>query len=129
MLLAFFGRLGRICSFHWAWVRWSGHICGFHAAPTAPVSVPAILMNAPAVAPLSVEVVAAAVTAVTGIRETQAASSGQQPAPFVPATACSQPRQAGPCNQLSLRWYYDAATATCEEFAFGGCLVGCILVI
>ena len=104
-----------------------GHTCGFHAAPMAPVSVPAILVNAPAVAPLSVEVVAAAVTAVTGIRETPAAASVQQSAPFVLAPACSQPRQAGPCTQLSLRWYFDAATATCEEFAFGGCLVGHIL--
>lgn len=33
---------------------------------------------------------------------------------------CSLPKYSGPCQALIFRWYYNAETRTCEEFAFGG---------
>ncbi|XP_028607109.2 tissue factor pathway inhibitor 2-like [Podarcis muralis] len=35
---------------------------------------------------------------------------------------CLQPPLKGPCRALYVRWYYDRATQTCQEFSFGGCV-------
>ncbi|KAK2706695.1 hypothetical protein QYM36_014662 [Artemia franciscana] len=34
---------------------------------------------------------------------------------------CEQPAERGPCNGNYTRFYYDAATASCREFSYGGC--------
>lgn len=95
-------------------------------APELPVlpgrPTPAKAASSPAVAPLSVEAVSSTVTAVM-IKETPAAATAQQ-ADFVPAAGCSQPRQAGPCDRYSTRWFFDAASGSCANFLFGGCMVG-----
>jgi hypothetical protein len=74
------------------------------------------------VAPTSVEAMSGSVSAV-GVGETPpSATLGSLK--FVPAPACKQPRLAGPCNNLSPRWFFDADAGECKDFAFGGCLVG-----
>lgn len=34
---------------------------------------------------------------------------------------CSLPADSGPCDAAIQRWYYDASTATCRQFVYGGC--------
>ncbi|KAL4649084.1 low-density lipoprotein receptor-related protein 11-like [Arapaima gigas] len=38
-----------------------------------------------------------------------------------PAEVCLEPRDAGPCNGMLSRWYYDQLTGVCKRFIFGGC--------
>ena len=85
---------------------------------------PQSLSLGPAVAPLSVEAGSASgsVSAV-GVIGTPAAATKIPELVFVPAPGCLQPRQPGPCNNLSPRWFFDQETSECKDFAFGGCLV------
>ncbi len=39
----------------------------------------------------------------------------------VSATFCTQLPQTGPCRSAIRSWYYDAATAPCMPFLYGGC--------
>jgi hypothetical protein len=39
----------------------------------------------------------------------------------VSATFCTQLPQTGPCRSAIRSWYYDAVTATCMPFLYGGC--------
>ena len=34
---------------------------------------------------------------------------------------CSLPQVVGPCRAMLQRWFYDAASAKCLEFIYGGC--------
>lgn len=94
------------------------------ADPPAEPLPPLPPLLGPAVAPLSVEAVSTAVpgdVSAVGVRETPATPAATLQ--FVPAPACSQPRQPGPCDILSPRWYYDREAGECKDFAFSGCLV------
>jgi len=70
---------------------------------------------------MSVEAVSGSVSAV-GIKETPTPTVTAS-LQFLPAPGCEQPRQAGPCDNLSPRWFFDSKYGVCKEFAFGGCLV------
>lgn len=58
-----------------------------------------------------------------GIKETPKTVAVVEKLVFIPASACTQPRQAGPCEGLSPRWYFDSKSHQCRQFAYGGCLV------
>lgn len=34
---------------------------------------------------------------------------------------CNHPKDTGSCEKVISKWYYDRATARCQEFTFGGC--------
>merc|ERR1712043_67736 len=34
---------------------------------------------------------------------------------------CDLPKDEGPCNIMSSRWYYNKLTSQCEVFKYGGC--------
>ncbi|TMW47792.1 hypothetical protein DOY81_007130 [Sarcophaga bullata] len=39
----------------------------------------------------------------------------------VDKTACSQPKEIGPCRKSELSFYYNTDSKSCEEFFYGGC--------
>jgi hypothetical protein len=92
------------------------------AAKASPLPPPPSVPG-PALAPMTIEAVSGIVSAV-GIKETPTSTAkGVASLQFVPAPGCGQPRQAGPCENLSPRWFFDSEESKCKDFAFGGCLV------
>ncbi|KAI8125571.1 hypothetical protein FF38_14330 [Lucilia cuprina] len=39
----------------------------------------------------------------------------------VDKSACSQPKEIGPCRKSDLQFFYNAETKACEQFFYGGC--------
>ena len=44
-----------------------------------------------------------------------------KPADCEKPKACTEIPQAGPCEALIPKYYYDAKTKTCRQFEWGGC--------
>nr|AUF41104.1 protease inhibitor-like protein [Anastrepha obliqua] len=39
----------------------------------------------------------------------------------VDKSACSQPREIGPCRKADPKFFYNSETKACEDFLYGGC--------
>ena len=38
-----------------------------------------------------------------------------------PANACALEPEQGPCNNYTVRWFFNATSGRCRRFWFGGC--------
>ncbi|XP_077366904.1 papilin b, proteoglycan-like sulfated glycoprotein [Festucalex cinctus] len=66
-------------------------------------------------------VTAASGFARAGCPDYQARVHSRDPVPPSPQSACSLPRDEGPCDTWKRRFYYNASMGKCKEFWFGSC--------